>query len=487
MIKFVFAVFLSLSALNSFLNVAQADISWQGRYRASYNYITDPSLSGDGSDKNYFLHHLVLTPKIILADGFELISTLDILNNGDYAVVGSQAGQSLGSGGSKPANTFYGSDGSPALADNQIGNVRDANIREFYLVYKHAGGRFKLGRAPLHFGLGINLNNGQGAFDHYFDNRDMVSYEVLFGGMKFQPYIARITDGFNSSGNAANELGLIADWDKKDSGLKLGLLGLIRHVPGSLNNNQVSTSGAADFQRYGVYVERVNTKDSDFRYALELGLNSGKLGLNSTGKEIKYSGLGLAFEMDYFTPVRGLKMGLKSGYAAGADASKDDNFSAFAFDRNYDVGMLLFNHPMGNKNLDLFSSTAFGRQGANFGSGYQPNQSIDSETVANSIYVAPYISYDVDAKWNITSSLLWAQLENTNVNSPFFSTTSNLIVDRDLGFEVDFALTYKPFKLLTWETRLGGFFPGKAFEGGSQNFDTKNVIGGVSRISLSFE
>lgn len=472
---------LSLFSFNSF-----ADMTWEGRYRASYNYITNPSLD-DGADKNYFLHHLILTPKIILADGFELISTLDILNSGDYAVSGSQAGQSLGGGISNPPDTYYGADGSPALSDNQLGNVRDANIRELYLVYKHAGGQLRVGRAPLHFGLGINLNNGQGAFDHYFDNRDMISYELFFSGLKFQPYVARITDGFNASGEAANEFGIIVDWDRKESGLKLGLMGLNRHVQGSLNGDQVSSAGAANYQRYGFYVERQKTLESNFRYALELGLNSGKLGFNSTGDEISYNGLGLAFEMDYFSPWKGLKFGLKSGYAAGADASRDDNFSAFAFDRNYDVGMILFNHPVGNPNLDLLSTTAFGRQGGNFGTGYETNQSIDSESIANTIYLSPYVAYDFSSKWNFTGSVLWAQLENTSVNSPFFSTNPNLQVDRDLGFEVDLALTYKPFELLTWETRIGAFFPGKAFEGGSENFDTKSVIGGISRISLKFE
>lgn len=476
---------LNLLSIFSIAPMAFADITWEGRYRTNINYLTNPDL-GNGADKNYILHHLILTPKIILADGFELVSTVDIFNNGEYSVSGSQAGQAFGSSFSKPSDTFYGSDGSVGLSDNSIGNVRDANIRELYLVYKHAGGRLKLGRAPLHFGLGINLNDGQGNFDHYFDNRDMLAYEVFFGGLKFQPYLARITDGFNTSGDTANEFGMIMDWDRKESNLKLGILALNRHVQGSLNSGQVATSGAASYQRFGLFVERANHKDSDMRYAFEFGLNSGKLGLNSTGQEIDYSGFGLAVEMDYFTPVQGLKVGLKTGYTSGADASNDKNFSGFSFDRNYDVGMILFNHPVGNKDLDLLSTTAYGRQGGNYGPGFETNQTIDSESVSNAIYLAPYASYDMNSKWNLTGSLLWAQLENNNVNSPFFTTSPNLEVSRDLGYEVDFAVTFKPFDLLTWETKIGAFFPGKAFEGGSQNYDTKSIFGGVSRLSLKF-
>lgn len=470
-----------------FAPTAFADITWEGRYRASGNYLRNVDL-GDGGDKNYILHHLILTPKIIMADGFELVSTVDIFNGGGHSVPGSQAGQSFG-GRNGGTPSVYGADGSVILTDSQLMSVRDANIRELYLVYKHAGGRLKVGRAPLHFGLGINLNDGRGLFDHYFDNRDMITYEGFISGVKLQPYLARITDGFNTNSDAAaNEFGLIVDWDRKESNLRLGLMALNRHVQGSLNNTaqDLATSGAADIQRYGLFVERSNHKDSNFRYAFELGFNSGKLGLNSTGQKIDYNGYGLALELDYFTPVRGLKVGLKSGYASGADASKDTSFSAFAFDRNYNVGMILFNHPVGNKDLDLFSTTAFGRQGANYGAGFETNKTIDSETISNSYYLAPYVSYDFNPQWNFTTSVLWAQLENTSVNSPFFSTSPNLEVSRDLGFEVDISLAYKAFENLTWETQFGAFFPGKAFEGGANNYDTKTIFGGVSRLSLSF-
>ena len=482
------SLFLSLSVAIFFAPLAKADLTWEGRYRTNLNYLTNVDL-GERGDKDYILHHLILSPKIILADGFELISTVDIFNDGGHAVPGSQAGQSFG-GQSSNTRSVYGSDASVALTDSQLGSVRDANIREFYLVYKHAGGRFKIGRSALHFGLGINLNSGQGLFDHYFDNRDLISYELYMGGLKFQPYFSRLTDGFNTqSDDAANELGLIVDWEKKESNLRLGLMVLNRHVQGSLNNGaqDLATNGAAAYQRYGVFAERANSKDSDMRYAVEIGVNSGKLGLNSDGDEIAYDGLGIAFEMDYFTPVQGLKVGLKTGYASGADGSNNDDFSGFAFDRNYDVGMILFNHPLGNRDLDLFSTTAFGRQGANAGAGFETNRTIDSEAVSNTIYVAPYVSYDFNPKWNFTTSILWAQLDSTSVNSPFFSLpNSGLEVSRDLGFELDFSLLFKPFENLSWETKLGAFFPGKAFEGGSQNYDIKSVFGGVSRLSLSF-
>ena len=55
------------------------------------------------------------------------------------------------------------------------------------------------------------IHDGQGLFDHYFDNRDMVTYEAFFAGIKFQPYLARITvlsEKFNKNTKSKPQLDL---------------------------------------------------------------------------------------------------------------------------------------------------------------------------------------------------------------------------------------------------------------------------------------
>ena len=271
-------------------------------------------------------------------------------------------------------------------------------------------------------------------------------------------------------------------------------MGLSRHVSGSLNDDYLASQGATHFERYGIFLERHRPHKSNYRYALELGFNSGDLGANESGTEIDYKGFGLAAEFDYTPKVRGLSLGIKAGYASGADASQADEFSTFAFDRNYNVGMILFNHPIGHKDLDVFSTTVFGRRGARSGSEFKTHQTIDSESIANAVYAAPYVRYALDSHWSLYSSILWAQLNQGNANTSLFSTSgspgtgvnSRLKVDLDLGVEWDFAVCYKPFKNMTWETLIGVLFPGKAFQGGSRNYKMDIVLGGVSRLSVSF-
>lgn len=469
-----------------------ADVTWKGHYRAEMTHLNGVSLGSESINKNYLLHHLMLAPKVVLIDGFQIMSVLDILNDGSYSVPGSQAGQALGSQWSKSKPQPYGADGSVILSDNQIYEVRDLNIRNFYLLHRHPKGRLILGRAPIHFGLGISLNAGKGPFDHYFDNRDMVSYQAFMGGFTIQPYVARVTGGFESSGNAANEWGILIEWEREDTGLTLGLMGLSRHIPGSLNDDRLASQGAAHFERYGFFLERGLLQSKNYRYALELGFNSGDLGANESGTDIDYKGFGFAAEFDYISPIKGLSLGFKTGYASGVKASQERHLSAFAFDRNYNVGMILFNHPIGHKDLDVLSTTTFGRQGAHSGSNFKTHQTIDSESLSNAVYAAPYAIYALNSQWSLYTSILWAQLNQGNANASLSSTglgagtPSRLKVDVDLGIEWDVSISYKPFENFIWETLVGVFFPGKAFHGGPQNYETDTVFGGVSRVSVSF-
>lgn len=478
---------LSLMTSLFLANVAFADVTWKGLYRVEGNYFKSLGFENN-TGKDYILHHLRLTPKVVLLDGFELHGMVDVFNHGNYSVAGSQAGQAFGGGFSPPAGAFFGSDGSAALTDNQINKVRDANLTELYLKFSHTAGELIVGRAPLHFGLGINLNSGRGDFDHWFDNRDMIAYKVYMGSLTIEPFAARITDGFNTDGDAASEFGAMLKFSKPENGLEMGAMYVSRHTPGTINQDQLSTSGAAATQRYGVFIER-QEPGTALRYAMEVGMNGGRLGYNASGNPISYEGFGAVFEVDYETPLRGLSVGLQTGYASGQDGSKSNGFSSFAFDRNYDLGLLLFNHPVGNPDLDLFGTTPYGKQGPYYGSGgYQVSNSIDTESISNAIFAAPYVAYQMGTRWGLKSKWVWAQLDKDIVNSVLYSTTNPALeVNKSLGFEWDISLIFRPFDRILWETTIAALFPGEAFEGGSQNYSTKTIFGGVSRVSIRLD
>ena len=57
-----------------------ADLEWNGLYRFEANHIEKSELSGEAT-KDYGLHHLILRPKIVAADGLFITGRLDLFNS----------------------------------------------------------------------------------------------------------------------------------------------------------------------------------------------------------------------------------------------------------------------------------------------------------------------------------------------------------------------------------------------------------------------
>src|SRR4051794_26921776 len=90
-------ILLAIFAILTFVTIAQAsDINWAGSYRFEGVLLDNPKLDASGTNKNYMLHHLVLKPKIVAADGVTIYSRFDLFNNAAYP--DSQLGQFFGDG-----------------------------------------------------------------------------------------------------------------------------------------------------------------------------------------------------------------------------------------------------------------------------------------------------------------------------------------------------------------------------------------------------
>ncbi len=59
-------------------------------------------------------------------------------------------------------------------------------------------------------------------------------------------------------------------------------------------------------------------------------------------------------------------------------------------------------------------------------------------------------------------------------------------LDSFLGSEVDLSLTFKPTKNIMYQTTLGFFMPGDAFEGPSGNFEAKTSFGATTSLGIRF-
>ena len=105
-------------------------------------------------------------------------------------------------------------------------------------------------------------------------------------------------------------------------------------------------------------------------------------------------------------------------------------------------------------------------------------ESPDIETISNVLYIAPHFSYKWSERWHTQLGLTYAQLSSDSLSTG---------VDKDVGFEVDVTLKYRPYEGVQWINRVGVFAPGGAFKGGvANNFGTETVFGIETKAAITF-
>ena len=98
----------------------------------------------------------------------------------------------------------------------------------------------------------------------------------------------------------------------------------------------------------------------DWRFQIEGTFLKGETGLLFNEQEVLLSGYGIATEILYKegeSLESGFSGKLKMGLATGDDLKTENTYEAFSFDPNYNVGLLLFNHPLGF--YDLFQTSLY--------------------------------------------------------------------------------------------------------------------------------
>ncbi|MFZ4403824.1 MAG: hypothetical protein ACOYOK_06950 [Pseudobdellovibrionaceae bacterium] len=449
-------------------------LDWKGGYRFEWTEIEKPQLGytgAPGGSKSYILQSLYLSPKVIAADGVNIISRFEILPNTQTAYANSQAGQiwGLGTQSSDPSLNN-------AKSDNQ--GQTQIRVSQAYLNINQEYGSLILGRAPFEFGLGMTYNAGNGAFDHWMDNRDIATYKFIVGDWTFAPMISRIYDVDVQRGEAMQEQSFILNYESKDTGSVIGYMQSSRKAPQSINDAKTAFGGASvngDFNLNRTNFTLGRTW-SNFAFKFEAGFETGSTGIvNSSGQNIDMNGYGLALELTVPKGKSKWDYVFKVGMATG-DNPDTATYEGYQFDRNYDVAMLLFNHRLGAKHRDFLRTSLIRSTSVDHAT------SIDDEAISNAIYVSPQFNYEWNDKLDLKNTITYAQLvvEPNTVSSNIRNT------QKDLGFEWDIELAYKPQEKIQWVNQIGLLFPGKAFENGSENLSTDFTYGFASKAVISF-
>jgi hypothetical protein len=451
------------------------DLEWSGNYRVEGLKVNNPELNGSRS-KQYMLHHLVLNPKINAYDGITIQGRFDIMNSSTYP--NSQVGNFFGSSVQGDTTGAGNSTNTSTLADNQKSDF--IAISQLYLTYAHEFGLLTVGRAPLHFGLGMTYNAGRGAFDHWFDNRDLVAYKFVTGNISIMPVIAKLAENDPGFSDDVDDYMMQIQYDNPETDLKIGLLYRARHAgthgnttPGAPVFGEPTSPSATGYapykgEYYNFFLSRYIVPS--LKFGVEFGMQKGKTGVQTSTGNVEMNGIGVALELDYVPNDSKFNAFLKAGMATGDDPNTENTYEGYIFDRNYDVAFLLFNHPMGN--YDVF------RTAANRNATRRASSAVDEESISNVIYLAPSFKYKWTDKFDTLFGLTYAQLNSDPLKG--------ITVGKSVGYELDATFNYKPYDGVQWVNRIGVFAPGSAFAGGTNNYSTSTIFGLETKAAITF-
>lgn len=429
------------------------DLSWSGSYRIEGNYITNPKLvDSQQRDKDYGLHHLTLRPRIEATDGLTIRARLDLFNSSSYP--NSQMGQLFGNG---VGTSSTSADDSNTISQHQ--KSESIAVNELYITLIQEFGALVAGRAPMQFGLGVTYNAGNGMFDHYFDNRDVIGYKMIFGNFWFLPMMAKVNEGTVGASDDVSEYIAQMEYENPETDLQFGLLYRVSKIndtandaPGTPVFGDVANPTASDrfaVNYLNVYVKK---KNDQHRFGLEFANQDGNTGIeDSNGDEVKVNGMAIVGEYEFKIPESKWTVGTLFGTASGDDPNTTDKYEGYVLDRNYNVAMLLMNHQLGQANI---FRTAYVKGGT-----HDSLTKLDDEAISNVTYIAPYFNYQWKEKWDIQGKLITGMLGQTE-NLAGGSKTA----DANIGYEFDFAFNYRPNKNILWSTEIGVLMPGAAFE-----------------------
>ncbi len=392
----------------------------------------------------------------------------------------SQLGQIFGSGvGATPPTT-----GPTSNVVSERQKAETIEISQLYLTFNHEFGQLIVGRAPLHFGLGITHNAGRGPWDHWYDTRDLVGYKFILGNLYFLPMIGKVNEGLLNRTDDLTDYMVQVQYENPETDIEMGVFYQMRKggdqasdapagaANGSIGGPTAVNTGAIDARTVNVYA----LKDTErWRLGLEASFQSGETGVLVApgGEKVTYDAFAVAAEFEYRPEASRWKWGLKAGNASGDDPTTNGKFEGFIFDRNYDVAFLMFNHPLGRADFFRTGYVTGATREATTGS---PNAA-DVEAISNVLYVSPTVKYAFSDRWSLNNTLTTGWLGTNPI--------AGRNVSKDLGYEWDISVNFQPRKGVMWVNQVGLLAPGSAWEGDGQ-FDSAFTYGFTTKASISF-
>lgn len=428
--------FIPLAALLLCTASQAAEVEFEGSYRARARAIDtlslDRTLANNEGLSAYFQHRLWLRPRFILNEDVGLFVDFKGLDNVAW---GSNPIDSDNPVPNAPP-TFEQAQAAPTSDTDSTSPLSDFTVWRAWGDVHTPIGRFRFGRMPLHWGRGIWQNDGLTTnpfFSDYGDTADRMQWEYLIQ----EQFFLQLAGDVNSEGflNAVDDT----------SAYNAVLAYRSEQVVAGLNMQLAHTVDKFD--------DTADTKFNLFTADLALDANMGKLnvsaeavgqfgggslsnGLNNVS--VTAFGATLAAQLD-LDPWR---VAVEGGMASGDGNDADAKLKTFTFDRDYSVGLMMFELPM--PTLQAAAATD--------DNGNRSHEvALTGNAISNALYFRP----------SVTRSLI----DGLDLEASFLGARTAKVPDRfqtrrSYGMELGLGIKYTGIEHFETGLQFGTFLPG---------------------------
>lgn len=425
-----FQLALLLSSL-SFADANAAEVQFEGFYqmrgRLFDTLSLDRSIDANEGLTWYVQHRLWLRPKFFVTDKVGLFADIRGL---DGVTWGNRPQSWIDPVTQVAVPTIFTDDLVPPVdgADSTSALSNLTLWRAWGEVHSKIG-TFKFGRQPLHWGLGLWQNDGLASLADHGDSADRISWEHTFDGIWIQ---------------AAADVDAEGLVNQADDTTAFSLAGAYR-------SERITGGVQVQYKRSTGEDTKFNLFTADGAFDIHLGIVgvAGEVLVQAGGGDLEggindVKSLGIGAVLDLSLKTDKLEAHVEGGLATGDGDNTDTRLRTFTFDRDYNVGLVMFEQPM-----PVLQSSVPGEDRS-----YAATLTGDS--VSNVMYLKPKVSYQVVPGFFVDASFLAARTAKV-------PTAQKTPDRRSYGFEIDAGLHYTGIDHLELAGTFATFIPGTLY------------------------
>ena len=412
------------------LTAQAAEVTFDGYYRARARVFDtlslDRSLSVSEGMSASMEHRVWLRPTFALND--QVTTYVDLL-----ALDGVVWGQETVAPNAYLTGvpTFSDSLAAP-LASTESGNA-DITAWRAWARVQAGNSRFHFGRMPLHWASGMWRNDGtsqQQMLANHGDTADRFAWEMLVE----EEFFVGLAMDVKSQGylnEKDEEIGYSGHLVFRNETTEAGFMSEYRH-----------TASASPNERFNLFTLDVTAgaEMGNLDVRLEAVGQFGGGALPEIGDGVSVTSFGALLELGLISDP--WIIDLDVGLATGDEDPNDLQFKTFTFDRDYSVGLFLFEQPMPTLAATVASDVNGGRDQDYVATG---------DALANAVFLRPQLSRKLGKGWTAEASTLFAWAAKL---------PESMVDQRSYGIEFGTGLTYTGIEHLEFSARASALNPG---------------------------